>query len=245
MSAILFTSQKGANAVEYAIGSLLFFSLSLAAIESSHWLLIKQSLNHVLLDSARLAATTGAKPHLIDRLFNYHLKQLPAFHFKQAPQHWHIQRFNPPSAQHPIRYSYQSLQYLQGNRHVFENNNLHLILHYEHKPLTPLLRQFLRILAPAASTTYRHYFEQGLLLIRTEVQVTMQSDQQLRALKTWQAKKITFDSANTSLENVFSSTPFVHGNASLAYWDPTSNSALPSTQTQSSSCHNQQCCPTP
>lgn len=236
MSAILPPAQRGAHAVEYALGSLLFFGLSIAAIESTHWLLVKQTLNHVLLDTARLAATTGAQPQLIDTLFQYHLQSLPTFQLQSSEKSWQIKRINPPAANKAVRFSYQNLQYTQGNQRIYQDNSLHLRLTYAHKPLSPFISKLLQTLAATASPENYSYFQAGVVAIHTEIHVAMQSDQRQNALFAWTAKEKQTHNAHIPILPLktppTTDTPF-------SIWKPSQTSPL---DTLTNVCHAQQCC---
>lgn len=150
--------QRGASIIENTVTVMVFLLLLLAAFESTHWLLLRQALNGVLLDTARIAATQQAHPQIINDAFEHHLQLVPAFHFTKP---WYIERLGITSAQ-TVQQSYQAQQYQAGNKHIFEDNTLHLRLHYLHQPLTPLVRAVVSDQLP----------------IVTDVKVMMQSDQQ-------------------------------------------------------------------
>lgn len=164
-----FTNQRGASSLENTVAIMVFLLLALAAFESAHWLLLRQALNTALLDTARIAATQQGHPQIINEAFAASIKKLPAFAFKaEHEKHWHIEKISPSnrhSSSQPIQHDYQALQYLQGNTHVFEDNTLHLRLHYLHKPLTPLI------------STAIYAYAQGYVPIVTDIKVAMQSDQ--------------------------------------------------------------------
>ena len=154
-------TQRGAASLENAVSLLIFLLLALAAYESAHWLLLRQTLNTVLLDTARVAATQQAHPQIINDAFIFHLQKLPAFSLNSAPENWRIEKI---SAATSSQHDYQALQYQQGHTQVFEDNTLHLRLHYMHRPITPIVRSLL-------------WATQGRITIITDIKVAMQSDQ--------------------------------------------------------------------
>ena len=152
-------TQRGASIIENTVALMVFLLLMLAAFESAHWLLLRQALNHVLLDTARIAATQQAHPQIINEAFAYHLEQVPSFSLTEP---WHIERLRTaPTSEQAVQQSYQALQYQAGNTGIFEHNTLHLRLHYLHKPLTALVRAVVSDQLP----------------IVTDIKVAMQSDQ--------------------------------------------------------------------
>lgn len=155
-------SQRGASSLENAVAIMVFLLITLAAVESAHWLVLRQALNTALLDTARIAATQQAHPQIIHEAFTATLEKLPSFAFKA---HWHIEKIAPASHQaKSIQHNYQALQYQQGDTQVFEDNTLHLRLHYLHKPFTPLVRAVI------------YAYAKGHVFIVTDVKVAMQSD---------------------------------------------------------------------
>lgn len=162
-----FNAQRGASSLENAVAIMVFLLLALAAFESAHWLLLRQALNTALLDTARIAATQQAHPQIINEAFAATIDKLPAFAFKATDKeqtHWHIEKITTAKN---IRHDYQALQYQQGNTQIFDDNTLHLRLHYLHKPLTPLVRAAI------------YAYAQGYVPIVTDVKVVMQSDQSI------------------------------------------------------------------
>lgn len=164
-----FIKQRGASSLENTVAILVFLLIALAAFESTHWLLLRQALNTALLDTARIAATQQAHPQIINEAFAASIQKLPAFAFKaEHEKHWHIEKITSSSpSNQPIQHDYQALQYLQGNTQIFEDNTLHLRLHYLHKPLTPLVRAAI------------YAYAKGYVPIVTDIKVAMQSDQAL------------------------------------------------------------------
>ena len=165
------SAQRGASSLENTIATLLFLLLALAAFESTHWLLLRQALNTALLDTARIAATQQAHPQIIHEAFIASLAKLPSFAFKSTHNtDWYIEKISSQpqrasTSERTIKHDYQALQFQQGNTQIFEENTLHLRLHYLHKPLTPLVRAAI------------YAYAKGYVPIVTDIKVAMQSDQ--------------------------------------------------------------------
>lgn len=179
-------SQRGASTLENTIVLLVLLLLLIALYESAHWLLLRQALNTALLDTARIAATQQAHPQIIHDAFTLQLQRLPAFFANTDSSHWQIEKRRTVSTNYDqqksspmaadVHFDYQALQYTQGNTEVFNANTLHLRLHYLHKPITPVIRYFLRTVLSIASSPYQSVYAQGHLPIVTDIQVAMQSD---------------------------------------------------------------------
>lgn len=180
---IIQPSQRGATSLENTVMIMVFLLLSLAAYESSHWLLLRQALNTALLDTARIAATQHAHRQIINEAFTEALQRLPAFSFNHDSERWKIQRLStvtlePTNSPHTnkIRHDYQAQQYRQGNTQTFADNTLYLRLHYLHKPVTPIVRQAIRSLLSFSEGPYQNAYAKGYIPMTTDVQVAMQSD---------------------------------------------------------------------
>lgn len=174
-------AQRGATSLENTVIIVIFLLLAVAAYESAHWLLLRQTLNTALLDTARIAATQQAHKQIINEAFTNALQKLPAFRLQLQAPRWKIEKLNmstllPSETSAHVQHDYQALQYKQGNTQVFAANTLHLRLHYLHEPVTPVVRQVIRSLLSFSSGPYQNAYAQGYVPITTEVQVAMQSD---------------------------------------------------------------------
>lgn len=177
------SKQRGAAIIENTIAMLVFLLLALATYESAHWLLLRQALNTALLDSARIGATQHAHPQIIHEAFSVAFKNWPAFAFNSDPAYWSIEQkqLAPVATDQQIQHNYQALQYLAGNHTVFAANTLHLRLHYLHQPSSAMIRQAIRLAAVLSKNSlYYTAYQKGLVPIVTDVQVSMQSDHQIK-----------------------------------------------------------------
>ncbi len=170
-------SQAGTSAIEHTLSILLLCLIALGLLESTHWLILRQALNHALLDTARIAVTQQAHPTIIREAFIAQLARLPAFQFKAEHGYWSIEHRTLAPSQNPVQHSYQSLQYQQGNVAIFDQNTLVLRLQYGHQPLTPLLRTLIKYSSAWQDPSFATLTQHGLVPIVTEVQLAMQSDQ--------------------------------------------------------------------
>lgn len=227
--------QSGATLIESTATLLLLCFLAIAGLESAHWLLLRQYLNTALLDTGRSLATLAAQPQHITPLFKHHLQQHPAWAFSPS-DHWEIYTYT--LAPTPASFNYQALQYQQGNTRIFDQNTLVLRLTYGHRPLSPVLRHFVR-LALAHSSNNQSYYQQGLIPIQTEIRIAMQSDT-TQATASAQASNST--SQTTTPHTVpLPSMPTYSSPSSLGSWLPPSNEQT----TPSWQCHGSFCCEAP
>lgn len=177
---IVHRSQRGASSLENTVMVLVFLLLAIAAYESTHWLLLRQALNHALLDTARIAATQHAHPLIIQDAFSHALQQRSAFQFNSDPAYWHIERIplvtSDAAENSTVNVDYQALQYQQGNQQIFDANTLHLRLHYLHQPATPIVRQTLARLLRHQQGPYQSAYASGYVPIVTDIQIAMQSN---------------------------------------------------------------------
>lgn len=226
-------AQRGASSLENTVAMMVFLLLALAAFESAHWLLLRQALNTALLDTARIAATQQAHPQIINEAFAATLEKLPAFALTSTPekQRWHIEKITTTKN---IRYDYQALQYQQGNTQVFEDNTLHLRLHYLHKPITPLVRSAI------------YAYAKGYVPIVTDIKVAMQSDQPIwqetAATPSWlpPSTSITAEPSNP-LETTGPTAPLLppwQPTVPPTAWQPPNSNSSPSLE----SCDSDFCC---
>lgn len=173
-------SQRGASSLEHTVLILVFLLFAFAAYESTYWLLLRQALNHALLDTARVAATQHAHPTIINEAFIKALQQRASFDLNPDSNRWHIEKHSLPTltphSVTSVHFDYQALQYQQGHTQVFDANTLHLRLHYLHQPAIPLIRQAIAFLLGQLSGPYQRAYRHGYVPIVTEVQVAMQSD---------------------------------------------------------------------
>lgn len=173
-------SQRGASSLEHIVLILVFLLFAFAAYESTYWLLLRQALNHALLDTARVAATQHAHPTIINEAFIKALQQRASFDLNPDSNRWHIEKHSLPTltphSVTSVHFDYQALQYQQGHTQVFDANTLHLRLHYLHQPAIPLIRQAIAFLLGQLSGPYQRAYGHGYVPIVTEVQVAMQSD---------------------------------------------------------------------
>lgn len=241
-------SQRGASSLEHTIIVLVFLTLALAAYESAHWLLLRQTLNTALLDTARIAVTQQAHPQIINEVFTQRLQQLSSFNFNALSQNWRIERISTtpsePVFSDSIRHDYQALQFQQGNHQIFAANTLHLRLHYLHRPATPLIRQLIARSLSWTQSPYQSEYAKGYVPITTEVQLVMQSDHQSQSIRPNPNKPPFADAqsqATTNTNNTNTPTdldPHHSEPTPLDSWQP----PLTKTDTTSPSCEGLLCC---
>tara|TARA_R110000851_G_scaffold165169_2_gene309903 strand:- start:109481 stop:110557 length:1077 start_codon:yes stop_codon:yes gene_type:complete len=198
-------NEKGAGMVEFSLIALPMILTGIGTVELTHWIYVRQAVGAALVGAAKAGSLRHANPTAIARAFEQRAIPLhTGGSVRTATQQltnnqarairgqpdlaWHIQIRSPSTAvfndfpksrgggtpnYRAIGNSYQREQHLKAKNNgwtngvgptsketIFQANTLTLLLTYQYVPLVPGLSA----LAP------------GPLLIRREVQVTMQSD---------------------------------------------------------------------
>ncbi|CFM12251.1 tight adherance protein E [Bordetella pertussis] len=172
------------------LAGMLLLAASIATVETMYWHQMRHLAYLALIEAARAGATSHGEPGAIARAF---ARAMRARHAAGQPgqtafaNHGVANRGlrRPPR----IRNDYQAEQHAQrlaqgwpggaGPRSgldIFQANTLRLRLVYRLAPLSPWLGALLRASAALAQACARPAWRQGLLPIRLELEMDMQSD---------------------------------------------------------------------
>ncbi|OZI27898.1 hypothetical protein CAL18_04695 [Bordetella genomosp. 7] len=191
---------RGAALVEFAIAAPPLLLLAMLVIEATHWQLAWQRTYVALVEAARAGALHHGHPEVIARAFASHAGAdaagVPPTQDGGPAHGWRIAILQPapeairaharaglrvPGAAGRIAASndYQAEHHASrgaiAGHTIYDANTLWLRLTYPHRPLAPLTRTLLRTVADAAGPCSRPWLAKGLLALRLELRIEMQS----------------------------------------------------------------------
>ncbi|WP_170941499.1 pilus assembly protein [Bordetella genomosp. 7] len=186
--------------MEFAIAAPPLLLLAMLVIEATHWQLAWQRTYVALVEAARAGALHHGHPEVIARAFASHAGAdaagVPPTQDGGPAHGWRIAILQPapeavraharaglrvPGAAGRIAASndYQAEHHASrgaiAGHTIYDANTLWLRLTYPHRPLAPLTRTLLRTVADAAGPCARPWLAKGLLALRLELRIEMQS----------------------------------------------------------------------
>ncbi len=91
------TRQRGAGMAGFLLTALPVLLLGAGAIETAHWLFLRQTLSHALVEAGRAAATRHAQPAALARAFEDALRMLhPEIRQRDAALAWRRRALDGP-----------------------------------------------------------------------------------------------------------------------------------------------------